>query len=202
MFWTLACSHNVVVCCQWKGRDKRFLCKAAVQPDKLKFGLFAPVATFDISFRLCSQDEAPTMMWLNTVAVVEELTKWSAVDSSVSLASYCQLCCCCCQSCFPPPSSAWPTSPPRCLPTSSTSWPPTSLASRGSTLWSELAARAAWSLAGWWSCPPAHLPGRPLRINLMSRYICFSQNGRFDVSFEELFSKVQNPGGFFRKNVF
>ena len=48
----------------------------------------------------------------------------------------------------------------------------------------------------------SHLPGRPLRINLMSRYICFSQNGRFDVSFEELFSKVQNPGGFFRKIVF
>ena len=48
----------------------------------------------------------------------------------------------------------------------------------------------------------SHLPGRPLRINLMSRYICFSQNGRYDVSFEELFSKVQNPGGFFRKNVF
>ena len=47
-----------------------------------------------------------------------------------------------------------------------------------------------------------HRSGRPLRINLMSRYICFSQNGRFDVSFEELFSKVQNPGGFFRKNVF
>ena len=36
----------------------------------------------------------------------------------------------------------------------------------------------------------------------MSRYICFSQNGRFDVSFEELFSKVQNPGGFFRKKRF
>ena len=48
----------------------------------------------------------------------------------------------------------------------------------------------------------SHLPGRPLRINLMSRYICFSQNGRFDVSFEELFSKAKNPGGFFRKNVF
>ena len=47
-----------------------------------------------------------------------------------------------------------------------------------------------------------HRPGRPLRINLMSRYICFSQIGPFDVSFEELFSKVQNPGGFFRKNVF
>ena len=47
-----------------------------------------------------------------------------------------------------------------------------------------------------------HLPGRPLRINFMSRYICFSQIGPFDVSFEELFSKVQNPGGFFRKIVF
>ena len=47
-----------------------------------------------------------------------------------------------------------------------------------------------------------HRSGRPLRINLMSRYICFSQIGLFDVSFEELFSKVQNPGGFFRKIVF
>ena len=47
-----------------------------------------------------------------------------------------------------------------------------------------------------------HRPGRPLRINFMSRYICFSQIGPFDVSFEELFSKVQNPGGFFRKIVF
>ena len=47
-----------------------------------------------------------------------------------------------------------------------------------------------------------HRSGRPLRINLMSRYICFSQNGCFDVSFEELFSKVQNPGGFFRKKRF
>ena len=47
-----------------------------------------------------------------------------------------------------------------------------------------------------------HLPGRPLRINFMSRYICFSQIDPFDVSFEELFSKVQNPGGFFRKIVF
>ena len=48
----------------------------------------------------------------------------------------------------------------------------------------------------------AHRSGRPLRINFMSRYICFSQIGPFDVSFEELFSKVQNPGGFFRKIVF
>ena len=47
-----------------------------------------------------------------------------------------------------------------------------------------------------------HRPGRPLRINFMSRYICFSQIGPFDVCFEELFSKVQNPGGFFRKIVF
>ena len=47
-----------------------------------------------------------------------------------------------------------------------------------------------------------HRSGRPLRINLMSWYICFSQNGRFDVSFEELFSKAKNPGGFFRNNVF
>ena len=51
---------------------------------------------------------------------------------------------------------------------------------------------------GGWS----HRPGRPREINFMSRYICFSQNGPFDVSFEELFSKVQNPGGFFRKIVF
>ena len=49
---------------------------------------------------------------------------------------------------------------------------------------------------------PSHRPGRPREINFMSRYICFSQNGPFDVSFEELFSKVQNPGGFFRKIVF
>ena len=49
---------------------------------------------------------------------------------------------------------------------------------------------------------PSHRPGRPLRINLMSRYICFSQIGPFDVSFEELFSKAKNPGGFFRKNVY
>ena len=48
----------------------------------------------------------------------------------------------------------------------------------------------------------SHRPGRPLRINLMSQYICFSQIGPFDVCFEELFSKVQNPGGFFRKIVF
>ena len=48
----------------------------------------------------------------------------------------------------------------------------------------------------------SHLPGRPLKINFMSRYICFSQIGPFDVSFEELFSKVQNPGGFFRKKTF
>ena len=48
----------------------------------------------------------------------------------------------------------------------------------------------------------AHRSGRPLRMNLMSRYICFSQIGPFDVSFEELFSKVQSPGGFFRKKRF
>ena len=47
-----------------------------------------------------------------------------------------------------------------------------------------------------------HPSGRPLRINLMSRYICFSQNGGFDVSFEELVSKAKNPGGFLRKTVF
>ena len=48
----------------------------------------------------------------------------------------------------------------------------------------------------------AHLPGRRFRTNLMSRYICFSQNGRFDVRFEEVVSKAKNPGGFLRKNVF
>ena len=48
----------------------------------------------------------------------------------------------------------------------------------------------------------AHRSGRPREINFMSRYICFSQIGPFDVCFEELFSKVQNPGGFFRKIVF
>ena len=36
----------------------------------------------------------------------------------------------------------------------------------------------------------------------MSRYICFSPNGQFDVRFEELVSKAKNPGGFLRKNVF
>ena len=50
--------------------------------------------------------------------------------------------------------------------------------------------------------PEPHRPGRPREINFMSRYICFSQNGPFDVSFEELFSKAKNPGGFFRKIVF
>ena len=47
-----------------------------------------------------------------------------------------------------------------------------------------------------------HRAGRRFRTNLMSRYICFSQNGRFDVRFEELVSKAKNPGGFLRKNVF
>ena len=47
-----------------------------------------------------------------------------------------------------------------------------------------------------------HRSGRPREINFISRYICFSQIGPFDVCFEELFSKVQNPGGFFRKIVF
>ena len=47
-----------------------------------------------------------------------------------------------------------------------------------------------------------HRPGRPLRINFMSRYICFSKIGPFDVSFEELFSKAKDPGGFFRKKTF
>ena len=49
---------------------------------------------------------------------------------------------------------------------------------------------------------PPHCPGRRFRTNLMSRYICFSQNGRFDVRFEELVSKAKNPGGFLRRNVF
>ena len=49
---------------------------------------------------------------------------------------------------------------------------------------------------------PSHRSGRPREINFISRYICFSQIGPFDVCFEELFSKVQNPGGFFRKIVF
>ena len=47
-----------------------------------------------------------------------------------------------------------------------------------------------------------HRPGRRFRTKLMSQYICFSPNGQFDVRFEELVSKVQNPGGFLRKNVF
>ena len=47
-----------------------------------------------------------------------------------------------------------------------------------------------------------HLPGRPLRINLMSRYICFSQNGRFDVSFEELFQKLKTLWDLPEKNFF
>ena len=47
-----------------------------------------------------------------------------------------------------------------------------------------------------------HRPGRRFRTNLMSRYICFSPNGQFDVRFEELVSKAKNPGGFLRKNVF
>ena len=48
----------------------------------------------------------------------------------------------------------------------------------------------------------SHRPGRRFRTNLMSRYICFSQNGRFDVRFEELVSKAKNPGGFLRKKRF
>ena len=56
------------------------------------------------------------------------------------------------------------------------------------------------SLVPWYE--DTHRPGRPREINFMSRYICFSQNGPFDVSFEELFSKAKNPGGFFRKIVF
>ena len=45
-------------------------------------------------------------------------------------------------------------------------------------------------------CRP-HRAGRHFRTKLMSRYIGSSPNGRFDVRFEELVSKVQNPGGFF-----
>ena len=44
--------------------------------------------------------------------------------------------------------------------------------------------------------------GRHFSTNLMSRYIGVSQNGRFDVSIQELVSKAENPGGFLRKNVF
>ena len=36
----------------------------------------------------------------------------------------------------------------------------------------------------------------------MSRYIGADQNGRFDVRIQELVSKVQNPGGFLRQNIF
>ena len=63
---------------------------------------------------------------------------------------------------------------------------------------------ACWLGARWYANnqPFTHLPGRPLRINFMSRYICFSQIGLFDVSFEDLFSKAKIPGGFFRKIVF
>ena len=48
----------------------------------------------------------------------------------------------------------------------------------------------------------SHRSGRPREINFISRYICFSQIGPFDVCFEELFSKVQKSGLFFRKIVF
>ena len=51
---------------------------------------------------------------------------------------------------------------------------------------------------GWGS----HCAGRRFRTKLMSRYIGSSPNGRFDVRFEELVSKAENPGGFLRKNVF
>ena len=47
-----------------------------------------------------------------------------------------------------------------------------------------------------------HRTGRRFRTKLMSRYICFSPNGQFDVRFEELVSKVQNPGGFLGKTDF
>ena len=50
-------------------------------------------------------------------------------------------------------------------------------------------------------CRP-HRAGRHFRTKLMSRYIGSSPNGRFDVRFEELVSKAENPGGFLRKNVF
>ena len=48
----------------------------------------------------------------------------------------------------------------------------------------------------------SHRAGRHFRKKLMSRYIGSSPNGRFDVRFEELVSKAENPGGFLRKNVF
>ena len=47
-----------------------------------------------------------------------------------------------------------------------------------------------------------HRTGRRFRTKLMSRYIYFSPNGRFDVRFEELVSKAENPGGFLRKKSF
>ena len=47
-----------------------------------------------------------------------------------------------------------------------------------------------------------HRVGRHFRTKLMSPYIGSSPNGRFDVRFEELVSKAENPGGFLRKNVF
>ena len=44
-----------------------------------------------------------------------------------------------------------------------------------------------------------HRAGRHFRTKLMSRYIGSSPNGWFDVRFEELVSKTENPGGFLRK---
>ena len=38
--------------------------------------------------------------------------------------------------------------------------------------------------------------------NLCPAILGPSQNGRFDVRIQELVSKVQNPGGFLRKNIF
>ena len=49
---------------------------------------------------------------------------------------------------------------------------------------------------------PSHCAGRHFRTKLMSQYIGAGQNDRFDVRIQELVSKVQNPGGFLRKNVF
>ena len=54
----------------------------------------------------------------------------------------------------------------------------------------------------WVIQPSPHCSGRHFRTKLMSRYIGAGQNDRFDVRIQEVVSKVQNPGGFLRKNVF
>ena len=48
-------------------------------------------------------------------------------------------------------------------------------------------------------------PGHNARegtLGQMSQHIGSGQNNRFDVRIQELVSKVQNPGPFWRKNVF